>query len=338
MHRAHPDERKDALGLALSQQLDRAVVVNRVARLKGGSVQENWSLDVLVDGAPAAWVLRTDAPSGLPASWGKAEEYRVLQFVHGAGLSVPEPIALLDETTTLGRPLYVMARRRGEARGAVLVRDPAVDRWGPAIVRELARELARLHRLPAPVAALDFMPCPERPAAARINDYRAYLADMAVTNPVLDYALDLLATCAPPTERLVLVHGDFRVGNVLVRDGALEATLDWEFASYSDPLEDVGWFLGRFWRFGCWHRGAGGLAPTEVFTETYVEETGAQLERRTLLFWQLLGAVRWAVIALQQAERCFVHGEEDLDLALTGTALPQLEWDILDLIEALDAA
>ena len=331
-----PDDAAARLRSWLARTLGAAVEVRALSRLGGGAIQENWALDVVVEGAPRAWVLRTDAASGVAMSWGKAEEYRILEVVHRAGVTVPAPIALCRDPSLLGRPFYVMTRHPGEARARVLARDPEIARWGPPLVRRLAAELARLHGLEAPVAGLEFLPWPEHPARYRIAEYRGHLAAMAVTNPVLDLALDVLGQRAPTTPRRTLVHADFRLGNVLVERGALSAVLDWEFAGYGDPLEDLGWFLGRYWRFGRWHVEAGGLASKAAFVEAYEAAAGVAVDPAALLYWQLMGTVRWAVIALQQAARHYPAGEPSLELALTGAVLPQVEWDLLDLIEALD--
>ena len=64
---------------------------------------------------------------------------------------------------------------------------------------------------------------------------------------------------------IVLCHGDYRTGNYLVDEGELSGILDWEFAVWSDPLEDLGWFCARYWRFDAWHREAGGIAEREDF-------------------------------------------------------------------------
>jgi aminoglycoside phosphotransferase (APT) family kinase protein len=281
-------------------------------------------------------VLRTDAASGVAMSWGKVEEFRILEIVHRAGVTVPAPVALCSDTAVLGRPFYVMIRHPGEARARVLVRDPEIARWGPPLARRLAAELARLHHLAAPVEGLAFLPLPVAPAADRVAEYRAHLAAMAVTNPVLDLALEVLAERAPATPRRTLIHADFRLGNILIERGELTAVLDWEFAAYGDPLEDLGWFLCRYWRFGRWRLEAGGLAPKTAFVAAYEAAAAARVEPTALLYWQLMGTVRWAVIALQQAARHYAAGEPSLELALTGAVLPQLEWDVLDLIEALD--
>lgn len=336
MSRDWPTETVGKLEAWLAWTLDAEVAIDRLFELGGGAIQENWGLDVRRDGRAEAWVLRTDAPSGVAMSWGKAEEYRILEVVHRAGVTVPRPVALGADASLLGRPFYVMTRHSGEARGRVLVRDPAIDDWGPPLARRLARELATLHRIDAPVAALPFLPLPEQPAGARVEEYRRHLATLDGPDPVLDLALDVLADRAPPTPHRTLVHGDFRLGNVLVDEGELTAVLDWEFATQGDPLEDLGWFLGRYWRFGRWHHEAGGLTTKAAFVAAYEAARGRAVDPAALLYWQLMGTVRWAVIALQQAARHYVAGEPSLELALTGAVLPQLEWDILDLIEALD--
>ena len=64
---------------------------------------------------------------------------------------------------------------------------------------------------------------------------------------------------APPPGRVCLIHADFRTGNYLVDEGELTAILDWEFAAFGDPLEDLGWMLVRYWRFGAYEREAGGI-------------------------------------------------------------------------------
>ena len=321
----------------LARELRRDVKVTRLDRLRGGAVQAHWALDVEVEGAHRAWVLRADPAAALAMSLPKTAEYRVLEFVHGAGLLVPAPVALSNDPGVLGRPFLVMERHRGEARGDVLVADPEVDRWGPPLAERAAAELAQLHALDVPHDLRDVLPTPRDPARDRIAEYRGYLAAMAVRNPVLDLALEVLEARAPASPGRALLHGDFRVGNLLVERGALTAVLDWEFAAVGEPLEDLGWFLGRYWRFGRWRLAAGGLAGKAAFVAAYEAAGGVRVDGDELLYWQLMGTVRWAVIALAQAARHRVAEEPDLDLALTGAVLPQVEWDILDLIEALDA-
>ena len=318
-----------------------AVVVERLARLGGGAIQENWALDVACHGGGLdgrhGLVLRTDARSRVAVSWSRAQEYRILTTVFHAGVTVPEPVALCEDPAVIGQPFYLMRWMPGEARGRKLVRDPAVRAQGEALVACIGAELARLHRLVPPVAGLEFIPVPDRPPTSwRIAEYRRHLDAMHATECVLEWALAWLERHAPGTERLCLVHADLRTGNFLVEDGRLSAILDWEFAAFGDPLEDLGWMLAKYWRFGADRLEAGGIGTREAFLGGYEAAVGRPVDRAAVAWWEVMATVRWAVIALMQAARHFDGGENSLELALTAHVLPVLELDLLTRVRELE--
>jgi aminoglycoside phosphotransferase (APT) family kinase protein len=310
------------------------VTVARMALLGGGAIQENWALDVVCRGGsldgPQELVLRTDAPSRVAVSWDRAQEYRILEVAFRAGVTTPEPIALCSDPAVLGQPFYLMRRVPGEARGFRLVRDPVLRERGDALAARLGSELARLHRVTPPVPGLEFIPVPSGPAAlARVAEYRAHLDAMGSAECVLEWALAWLERHAPTVVSPRLLHGDFRTGNYLVDRGELTAVLDWEFAAFGDPLEDLGWMLGRYWRFGAYERDAGGIGSREALLAGYEAEVGHAIDRGAVPYWEVMGTVRWAVIALMQAARHFAGSEQSLELALTAHVLPVLELDLL---------
>jgi len=177
---------------------------------------------------------------------------------------------------------------------------------------------------------LDFLPLPgAAPALHRIATYRGYLDELPDPNPTLEYALRWLELRAPVTVDLVLCHADFRTGNYMVDGDRLTGILDWEFAAWSDPMEDIAWFCARCWRFGAWEREAGGIGEREAFYHGYEAESGRAVDRDAIPYWEVMAAVRWAVIALQQGERHLSGGEESLELALTGLRAPEMELDVL---------
>jgi aminoglycoside phosphotransferase (APT) family kinase protein len=132
-----------------------------------------------------------------------------------------------------------------------------------------------------------------------------------------------------------LVHRDLRTGNYLVHEGRLSAVLDWEFAAWANPMEDLGWFTAKCWRFGEVDCEAGGVGPLAPFLEAYAQAGGVPVEPNALRFWQLIAHLRWAVIALQQVQRHLSGIESSLELALTGRVLPELELNVLNLLERL---
>ena len=319
----------------------QTVEITQFSKLGGGAIQENWRLDFTADTADAGtkqfqWVLRTDSPSGLLASWSKAQEYAILDVAHRHDVLVPKPVIYCAAPSPIGPEFYLMERRAGEARGPKLVKDPAIAAGGDDLVAQLGGQLARIHRIGADAAALAFIDRPSvHPALARIEELRRYLISQAEPQPVIELALCWMADNLPPSSRLCLNHGDLRTGNFLVDDGRLSAILDWEFATFSDPLDDIGWMLARCWRFGVFQREAGGLGSAEGFLRAYETESRTIIDRDQIPYWQLLATVRWAVIALEQAARAYEQGEASLELALTAEVVPALEWDILDALDAL---
>jgi aminoglycoside phosphotransferase (APT) family kinase protein len=326
----------DATFAARLASLLRATRVRVVAsrRLTGGAIQHNERLDVEVDGGPwagtRAVVLRTDAASRVAASRSRAEEFALLRAASDAGVRVPPPIAF-DGGDAEVPAFMLMGFVAGEASGHRLTRG-AGDH--AALLRSIGANLARVHAVSLAQPALAFLgAAPADPTRALLASYRASVADWrartADARPVLEWALRWLEARLPPPEASVLVHRDYRVGNLLVHGGELAATLDWEFAGIGDPREDLGWFAAPCWRFARPDREAGGLGALDDLLDGYNTTAGTRYRARDLAYWQVLGQLRWAVVALQQALRFIDGGERSLELALTGRLVPALEWRLL---------
>ena len=309
--------------------------------LSGGAIQENWALDVeLTDGALAgqhALVLRTDARSGVAVSRSRAEEFALLKLAHGSGIAVPEPLWLDTDPAVLGKPFFLMRKVGGVAAGHRLVKDPgfAIDR--AKLAHRLGEELAKIHALQPPQPALSFLGPPSAtPALDRIAEYRGYLDGLGVARPALEYGLAWAERHAPEPGLVTLTHQDYRTGNYLVDENGLAAILDWEFADWGDADSDIGWFCARCWRFGAVEREAGGIAARADFLAGYEKLARRTVDPARVRFWEMMAHIRWAVIALQQAERHLSGREASLELALTGRIPAELELEMLRLIDAAE--
>ncbi len=308
--------------------------VTEFRRLGGGAIQENWALDAVVAGGryPGRLdlVLRTDAPSGVAVSHTRPQEFALLKAAHAVGVTVPEPIAVCAEGGPLGKPFYLMRRLAGTAAGHVVVRD---DKWHGdrgALAERLGHELARIHAIRPPRPDLDFLPIPDGPPAlTAIAGYRRWLDGYRMPRPALEWGLRWLERHAPPAGEIVLCHRDFRTGNYMVDDHGLTGILDWEFAGWGDPDEDVGWFCAKCWRFGRDDREAGGIGARADFLRGYANSGGRVPEPERVAYWETMAHARWAVVALQQGERHVSGAERSLDLALTGRRIAELERELL---------
>lgn len=314
----------------------RAVHIDRWERMPGGAIQHNVAVDARVEGGAFEgahrWVVRSDSPSAVAVSHTRAEEFAILSVAHAARVKCPRPLWLCDEGSA--RAFFVMERVAGVAAGHRLVKDDALVPDRERLAAELGENLARLHLVKVPVPGLEFLGAlPADPARERVASCRAHLDDLheAGAFPVLEWGLAWCERHLPKAARPVLLHRDYRTGNYLVHEGRLAAVLDWEFAGWGDPLEDLGWFLARCWRFGRDDREAGGIGPAHEFLAGYHSIAGRTVTYEDTRFWQAMAHVRWAVIALQQAERHRRGGESSLELALTAHVVPELEWEILSL-------
>ncbi|MBU8539684.1 phosphotransferase family protein [Falsiroseomonas tokyonensis] len=311
---------------------DDALRITALTRLSGGAIQQNWALDVEVAGTKRRWVLRTDAPAVLAVSHTRPQEFALLRAAREASVTVPQPLFLCEDLSVIGRPFFVMARVEGVAAPHRAVKDPTLGGGRQACVAALGRELARIHSIRPPRADLAFLGEPPPDAArAAIAGLRARLDAAGTPRPVLEWGLRALERKAPAPVPPVLCHNDFRTGNVMLDAQGVAAVLDWEFAGWGDPHADLGWFCAKCWRFGQVAQEAGGIGPREAFLAGY----GQPVDAARLPWWELLATIRWAVIAADQAARHLSGQERSLELALTGHMVPELEWDVLAMAEAL---
>ena len=189
--------------------------------------------------------------------------------------------------------------------------------------------------MPLETPPLAFLPKPEpSPALAYVAEFRAALDAHPRPRPALEWGLRWLERNARPTAQLVLVHGDYRNGNFMVDDDGLRGVLDWEFARWGDPLEDVGWLTARCWRANRFDRPVGGLGPREDFERGYREAGGiGDLDPAAVHYWEVMAHVRWAIIAIHQGERHTSGRQPSLELALTGRIPDEVEIEILTMID-----
>ena len=313
----------------LARQSGGRAQVRDLQQLSGGAIQENWKL--LLDLEGGNWpgkhdlVLRKDAPSNVAVSHGRAEEFTILKHAAQAGAMVPTPCVLCEDTSVLGTPFFLMHRAKGTAAGHKLAKADANEQ----LARDLGTNLARIHSIKDD-PELAFIDKPEgAPAQVSVMDYRRHLDALPGEHPALEWGLRWLRDNMPAESETVFCHRDYRTGNYMVDGGNLTAILDWEFAGWSDPMEDIGWLTAKCWRFGANDWEAGGIGSLNALINGYEAESGRILDRTQLGYWQVMAHMRWAVIALQQADRFVTGGEQNLELALTAHIVPELELEIL---------
>jgi hypothetical protein len=133
-------------------------------------------------------------------------------------------------------------------------------------------------------------------------------------------------------ERCV-VHGDFRLGNLVVGPDGLRAVLDWELAHIGDPMEDLGWLCVRAWRFGV-DAPVAGLGDYDELFASYEAASGRAVDPQAVRWWEALGCLRWGAICMLQASAHLSGASRSVELAAIGRRTCEAEHDLLLLLGA----
>ena len=218
------------------------VTIENLARMSGGASRETWSFDAVAgDGSRTPLVLRRDPP-GRPSEPGAmSREARLISQAGAAGLAVPEVLLVTDEPGLWGTAGLVMRCIEGETIARRILRDAGHREARQVLVPQVAGFAAGLHALPVPAGL---------PAPDPVAGLRAELATFGQASPLFEQALRTLEASQPPARPPVIVHGDLRLGNLIVGPRSLRAVIDWELAHAGNPAEDLGWFCVKAWRFG----------------------------------------------------------------------------------------
>jgi len=330
-------ELAERLARYLTRETGAPVTVEGLRRMPGGASRETWVFDATFTSEPRVrrLVLRRD-PGPTSVDSDRTHEFRVLRAAHRCGVPVPAVHWLGEDPETLGARFFIMDHVAGETLARRLLRDSEYARTRDVMTRQLGAILAGIHTIDIATHGLDFLPAPSAgrsPAACEVERYEQLYRGLAPeAHPVIELALRWLAARAPAARRLTLVHGDYRIGNVVFDHDGVRAILDWELAHQGDPREDLGWLCVKAWRFGS-GLPVGGVGERDDLLEAYENAGGGAVDATAVHFWEVFGNMKWAVICIAQA-RTFLDGSvRSVELASLGRRTAEVEHELLQLID-----
>jgi aminoglycoside phosphotransferase (APT) family kinase protein len=296
--------------------------VSGLRRLSGGASQETWAFDA--GGAPLILRRKPDGMTGSGNAIGLAKEAALIQAAARQGAPVPPVVRVCAPDDGLGEA-YVMGRVEGETLGRCIVRDDAFAAVRPTLARQCGEVLARIHSTP-----LDGLPeLAVSDAASELEKYEAIYRGVGDRRPIFEAAFRWLKDRAPELEKPVLVHGDFRNGNLMIHpEKGLAAVLDWELAHLGDPAEDLGWICVNSWRFGG-DQPVGGFGDYEDLLAGH----GGDVPLERVLYWQTLGSLKWGVMCLIMYTAWKTGADASVERAMIGRRTSETEIDLIALLE-----
>ncbi len=318
--------RAEGLATFLSEQEGRPVTVGELQRISSvGNAREPWLFRATWDGRDERCVMLVKAEAGqLETSLGP--EFATIAALDASGVPVP-PARWLDEAgAAFGSAFFVTAWVPGTADTRVL-RKPDGDPAIAAVARQLAVAAARLHAQdPARFGHLT-PTTPETAAVDQLDHWEELFRRQRLEpHPGLVYALRWLRERLPRAERVSVVHGDLRFGNLLYDGDRLTALVDWEMVHLGDPVEDLGWVYRSLWS-------PSRSLPFEEFLAVYAAEAGRPVEREHLRWYEVFNEIKHSVISLTGTRSFADRATTSLRHADRSATVAPFVRRILELIE-----
>ena len=320
--RTTSDTLVDALESALAE-VGVGGHVDGLERLTGGASRETYRFSV----EHQAFVLQRERPGTQRRPEGMAAEADVVRAALAAGVPVPNVIVSNDDVrdTAIGPSFFITEAVPGETIARRILRDEPFHEARRALAGQLGTALAAVH-------SIDPGPLPWLERGDELEKYRAAADELELRRPAFELAFRWLDQHRPHMTSPTLVHGDFRLGNLIIDETGLVAVIDWELAHVSQPMEDLGWLCVRAWRFGSTSPVAGIGTYDELF-EAYEAAAGAPIDRHAVRWWEILGSLKWGVMCGLQANAHLSGTYRSVELAAIGRRIVEQEQDVLRLID-----
>lgn len=290
-----------------------------------GRSRENWSFDLVSrDGRGETrepLMLRRDPLGGL-VDTERSKEFAILRALEGTSVPTPAARWLDADGKWFGRPSLVMHREPGACEYYVLSGTrPLHERLG--LAQQFCDLLAQVHLVDwkATQLAEIFHDPGEGASLAELDFWEATLRrDQREAYPELELAIQWLRNAPPPAQATVLVHGDFKPGNVLLEGTRIVALLDWELAHLGDPMEDLGWVTQPLRRRE--HIIPGAWEDAQLF-DRYQGATGFNVDPTSVRWWNVFATFRTAVMQISGL-RSFMEGRAEESYRPTARVLRAL--------------
>ena len=313
------------LGKYLGTKLGTVVSIDGLEAISGGASRATYRfIAVITDGERSKrqkMILRVDPVASLIETE-RTSEFAVLKAFYGTSVPVPEMLWIELDASILGGQFLVMTEiADAEANPVRLMRNPYAQhhktigqqKW--SILGYISKADINLDGLAGKMA----VPKPEECWDRELTRWEKVIdEDELEPQPIQRAAIRWLRRNPPPVaQRISIVHGDYRTGNILIdRSGTIRGILDWEMAHLGDPLEDLAWGINRVWCFNHDDR-CGGLLPKHEAIDIWERASGLKADKVALHWWEIFSCVKGQAIWISAANEHQSGNNRDSIMALS---------------------
>jgi aminoglycoside phosphotransferase (APT) family kinase protein len=327
------DDIASRLPAVIARYLGPPGTIHDLRQLTGGASRSTWFFDAEAGGARHRLIMQqggvwADRATGVAPQLEPEQDAQLMIAAGEVGVPAPKVRAILEPADGLGRG-YITERVEGETLGPRIIRDEKFAGARAVMAQQCGEILAAIHRIDRSRAPFLL----RQDAAAHVAAHREIVDRFGLCLPALDMGLRWAAENVPLKARSTVVHGDFRLGNLIVGEEGIRCVLDWELGQAGDPMQDLGWLCIRTWRFG----GApavGGFGSREDLYTAYERASGYPVDPAHVRFWEAFGNLKWVIHCLRLGMRGIA--ENGIERCAIGRRIEEPLWDFLNLIEGRD--
>ncbi len=301
-------------------------------RLSGGASMESWAFayggeEFVLRRLPAGISPDDEGLRGVPL----ATQADVIDLAVQSGVTAPIVRARLSPEDGLGEG-FVMDKAEGETLPHKILGNPDFAEAESNLTDQCAAELWSIHNID-PGSLTDSLEyySPLDLIGLQKDKYD----EIGGAIPIYEYTFHWLMQNAPDSGARKLVHGDFRMGNLMIAPTGLSAVLDWELARLGDPVQDLAYLCTPSWRFGHYEKVAGGFDSAEAFLAAYARHSGEDVDPERFRFWLIYSTVWWGVACMVMGEIWRSHGDRSLERTVIGRRVSEVEIDLALLFEEI---
>lgn len=337
---------EDRIGAYLAGKLPGAeeVRVSHLYRIPGGASRETWMFKATWrergERRANEFILRKDPPASLLES-NREVEYAYYRAFADSKVPVPAMRWIEHDASHLDGSFFIMDRIAEIESNTRRLQEPAWDAARPNIARHMYEILAAIHGFDWRMSALvevSEAPAPGECWQRELDTWEAVVDSNELSpQPIVRAGIRWLRrNPPPPPARVTVVHGDYRVGNILYhRDGTIRAVVDWEMAHLGDPIEDLAWGFMKDWEWARDGRKGGIIAEADAIA-IYEAASGTTVDRDALRWWSVFSNVKAQGIWLTGA-KSFQEGRTD-ELILPMVSYTLINAEDEALLESLGRA
>lgn len=321
---------EDKLAVFCDKALGTNGALSNIRRLSGGASMESWAFtyadeDFVLRRLPSGISPDDDGLRGVPL----ATQANIIDLAVQSGVTAPTVRARLTPDDGLGEG-FIMDKAEGETLPHKILGNPDFAEAESKLTDQCAAELWNIHNID-PQNVKDnleyFSPL------ELISLQKDKYDEIGSAIPIYEYAFNWLKENAPDGGTRKLVHGDFRMGNLMILPSGISAVLDWELTRLGDPVQDLAYLCTPSWRFGHYEKVAGGFDTAEAFLEAYAKHSGKTVDPDLFRFWLIYSTLWWGVACMVMGEIWRTGGDRSLERTVIGRRVSEVEIDLALLFE-----